>query len=185
MQQSKSRIDQIVSDGGSRIKEGLEVAQKCNNSFNEIVKQSGDVGAMTAEISTAIREQGQGIGEISRAVGMLNEATQKNSVTSQRTATISQDLMQSSGVLGNSVEALARLIGHSMDQDMVAPEADAEPETVSHEPEVSNVISIDSRASQKPFTRAKSEHHALDVPSVKTVNGSSVPLADDPRFEDV
>lgn len=162
VQESRRRIDTLMQESKSKLDLGESVAKQCKGSLDEIVRQSEGVSALISEITTAIREQSLGIQEISKALGLLDSATHKNSITSQETSSTSEKMLGYSKILVEVIDLLLSLTGGK--GASMAKIAD------SKEPDVESAPEIEE--SPKSTT--------LDFISAK-----SVPEANDPRFKDI
>lgn len=110
IEQSKQRIEKLVSDGEAKVKHGATTAQRCGNIFDEIVSNVNNVNEIINEIAVASNEQATGIKEINTAVSELDSTGQENSLLSQKTAEYSEQLRLQVENLRNSSSDLHRLI---------------------------------------------------------------------------
>ncbi|MFW1012990.1 hypothetical protein ACEV93_25325, partial [Vibrio parahaemolyticus] len=65
--QTARRVDQLVQVGRSKIAMGESTAQKCREALMKINENARVVASTVAEITTASKEQSQGIREINKA----------------------------------------------------------------------------------------------------------------------
>lgn len=106
--ENKSNLGTLTVEGKAMVDLGTTVAKQCGHALDEIVKQANQVTTMVSDISGVIREETQGIGEISKAIGLLESATNKNSETSVQTSKFSSALSQQALVLRTIVNDLRR-----------------------------------------------------------------------------
>lgn len=116
IEESRRKVDGLVTDSKSQVDLGLRVSQQCGSALSQIVKQSNDVGSLISEITTAIQEQTQGIEEISKAIGSLEQVTHENTTTSSSTSSHARGLLTQAQSLGELVRKLTAMSG------MPAPE---------------------------------------------------------------
>ncbi|MCM2281875.1 MAG: methyl-accepting chemotaxis protein [Bdellovibrionaceae bacterium] len=101
IQSNAQRLQQSVGVTKSKISQGIETATKCEESFNDIVRQVSEVKSVSDEITVAIEEQKKGLDEIGKAIASLESATQANSAASET-------LDGNSNSLYNAIESLTR-----------------------------------------------------------------------------
>ena len=68
------------------------------------------VSRMAGEISTASEEQAQGVREITKAVSLLDQATQQNASTSEEASASAQKLSQQAVNLNSEINNLITVI---------------------------------------------------------------------------
>lgn len=91
---TKVKVEQYVHQGKSKVEHGKDVAQRCNDVLDEVVKNVSSVNGMVKEIALASKEQAQGIHEITRAINQLDQVTQENATTAQSSAVSAENLAQ-------------------------------------------------------------------------------------------
>lgn len=111
--QTKERVERLMSDGAEKVRVGSETASDCGKSLQAIVSQVSEVNTMTGEIARAIGEQTQGLNEITKAVNLFNESTQKNASIANESFKVSEQLLDQSKVLSGVLAQLQSLVGNS------------------------------------------------------------------------
>jgi len=96
-------IKLLIGDSVSKVEAGAAQVQEAGKTMTEIVTQVKHVSFMISEITTATREQSDGIGQVNQAVVQLDQMTQQNAaLVEQGTAAAAS--------LNNQAEHLARAV---------------------------------------------------------------------------
>lgn len=101
--ESKSKVETLARDGRTKVEQGIDIAHRCGTSLEEIVHQASNINSLISEITTAVKEQSKGIAEVSKAMGLLDQASNQNSITSKET-------LESSNALRDQVQKLESVI---------------------------------------------------------------------------
>lgn len=107
---TQTEVGALISSGQSRVEEGTTVAQQCARVLSEIVTNVGQVSNMAAEISTACREQDQGVRELTKAMHQLDQVTQQNAGRSHESADAATRLSEQSASLNVTIQKLRETI---------------------------------------------------------------------------
>jgi methyl-accepting chemotaxis protein len=91
--------------------QGVEISSKVGQNLNEIVSKVRQVDGLVAEVSSASREQTQGIGQISTAIGEMDKVTQSNAASAEESASAAEELNSQAKCLKDSVAELVKLVG--------------------------------------------------------------------------
>lgn len=110
VQETKVSVQRQVDEGKSKVATGSKIAQECGSVLEGIVNSVSEVSRMSEEISVASSEQAQGVQEITKAVHQLDDVTQKNSSTTNETATAAQHLSVQADSLKAIVDELVRTV---------------------------------------------------------------------------
>lgn len=104
-------IGVLIRESVERVNKGQEIADRSGTALGEIVKSVSKVVEINNEISAASSEQSLGIQQISRAMNMIDESTQRNASSAEGIANTSgeiaglaqtsQDLVQELNVVLN------------------------------------------------------------------------------------
>lgn len=125
-----------------------------------------------------------GVQEITKAMNMLDQVTQTNTASSEESASAAEELSAQATSLKGVVDLLVVTIKGG-DRYQVGS-------SLRHETAPSNVVSI--KAAPKHTASARPSMPKTHAPKTKTVHlsapvkkavGGSLPLGNDPRFEDV
>lgn len=90
---------------------GIAISDMISRRFNEIVVSSREVDGLMAEITTASKEQSQGLGQLSTAAVQLDKLTQQNAATAEESASVSTQLNVQVEATRSSVTDLYALVG--------------------------------------------------------------------------
>ncbi len=107
---TKSKVSHLIDEGKSKVSSGTKVANECGEILDEVVRNVAMVDEMINQISSATREQAQGVGEITKAVNQLDKATHQNASTAQNAASDAQNLSKKSDSLLSIVKKLGNLV---------------------------------------------------------------------------
>lgn len=107
---SKNRMDKIVSFSEGKVSQGAAVAKRCGEIFDEIVINVNQVNSMIGEIASASNEQANGVKEINSAVSEMDSTGQENSLLSQKTSDYAEQLRGQVENLRRSTAALNTLV---------------------------------------------------------------------------
>lgn len=121
LEESISRVDQIVKEtkekvedsarsGKSKVEDGIKTANECGTVLDEIVNSVSTVAMLANEISSASVEQSQGVQEINKAMGMLDQVTQTNAQTSNHASSIAGEMSNQADRLKDLVEDLLKVV---------------------------------------------------------------------------
>lgn len=92
-------IKGLISASGTAVGHGVSLVNKTGLALQQIVQQVQDVDLNVAAISQSSREQATGITEISTAINMLDQATQRNAATVEEANAAAQSLASESQAL--------------------------------------------------------------------------------------
>jgi methyl-accepting chemotaxis protein len=173
VQETKTKVSDLIAQGKLKIETGSNVAKQCGDILNEIVTNVTNVSAMAGEISAASEEQSRGVQEITKAMGQLNQVTQSNAATSEESARSAEELSAQAEALKNLVGDLVVTVQGKTDASvepsrMVKPKPAKKPE--------GKVVAIKKDFLKKPSPL-----------SMKKASGddSATPAYDDARFKEV
>jgi methyl-accepting chemotaxis protein len=99
-ERSQRAAKEISAVAGSSV----EVAERSGRLLAELVPAIRKTADIVQEVAAASREQSQGVGQISRAMGSVDEVTQRNASAAEELAATSEEMSQ-------QAEALRSLIG--------------------------------------------------------------------------
>ena len=137
---TKTQVDQIVVESDVKLKEGIEIANQCKESFVTIFENVANASRLTNEIAHASKEQANGVKEVNQAIESLNQVTNNNS-------SIAADNKQASHKLHNEIDHLNEVVGELF--------------TVVHGEKVQTTQDPDNEPSNVlPFDLSKKKHSA-------------------------
>ena len=105
-QNSSGLIEQAIKN----VNEGLKKMALLAKEQEELTEGAAKVGVLTEEISTASREQTQGIVQINRAVGEMDSGTQQLAANSEELAAASEAVLAQTKVLRQVIVELTELV---------------------------------------------------------------------------
>jgi methyl-accepting chemotaxis protein len=179
VQNTKTRVERLVTVGKEKVDTGSQTAQACGDILNEIVAKVGEVNQIIGEISTASQEQAQGVQEINKAMAQLDQVTQQNAAAAEQASSAGESLMTQTAELEMMVGNLRGIVNGGGNDSHAAtahrPLAERKPSAAKAEKkaEPAKVIAMPNRA------------HAKGKAEKKAVGQNTTPSENDPRFEDV
>lgn len=188
---TKSQVELLVGEGKNKIQSGIEKARECDIALNEISVSVSSVEALVSEVAHASGEQSQGIEEVNKAMGQIDEVTNQNTIASQSVSTNASQVMQLSGSIKAISEKLTQFLSGGQEERVVAREKRIDSKV--SDQSKSNVLPIQrvqkefSKKEPKPIKKAEVKEAALasSHSPKKKVNDLSLPSHNDSRFEDV
>lgn len=118
VQETASRVAQMIEVGKRSVEEGTLVAEQCGAILVDIVTNVKGVTSMSSEIASASNEQANGISEISKAMTQLDQATQQNAATSEECASAAEELSGQAESLKSTVGQLVLAVRGRNDLDV-------------------------------------------------------------------
>nr|BDT27470.1 methyl-accepting chemotaxis protein [Bacteriovorax sp. HI3] len=107
---TKLEIDSLMRDGKEKIEIGNEKAEYCNTLLNEINHSSQTAESLVVEVANASKEQSQGISEVNKAMGQIDEVTGQNSLASERVSTTASQVLELSNTINSGANKLLLLV---------------------------------------------------------------------------
>ncbi|MDH4226784.1 MAG: methyl-accepting chemotaxis protein [Deltaproteobacteria bacterium] len=101
----------LIENSVNKAKDGARLAQGAGDVLRLIVESNRKVQALVSEISTASKEQSEGLGQVTKAIGELDKITQAISANSEETASSSEELASQANALKDMVEKLVVMVG--------------------------------------------------------------------------
>ncbi|MBV8465145.1 MAG: hypothetical protein JO218_04295, partial [Burkholderiales bacterium] len=87
-------IRDLIGASVEKVEAGSKLVDDAGRAMHDIVAQVNRVSDLNGEISSATREQTQGIAQVSQAVAHLDQITQQNAALVEQSAAASQSLKQ-------------------------------------------------------------------------------------------
>jgi len=91
--------------------QGVGISQKVAETLNEIATKARQVDELVAEVTSASREQTQGITQVNTAVGQMDKVTQSNAASAEESAAAAEELNAQAFSMKESVAELLQLVG--------------------------------------------------------------------------
>jgi methyl-accepting chemotaxis protein len=114
VESTKKKMEDLITSSRDKVERGITVANECGSSLDEIFENVEIVNNMVDEIASASSEQSIGVSEVTKAVGKLDQLTQKNSTLSRTTSDAAKQLNMDCKDLDNIVLGLTDLIGNDV-----------------------------------------------------------------------
>ena len=92
-------IKGLIEDSGHAVDQGARQVQNTTGTIHEVVAAVERAARLMEDIALASREQGEGIGEVSKAVDQMDTVTQQNSALVEQTAAASESLKSQAAAL--------------------------------------------------------------------------------------
>lgn len=102
---------EIIEETVNQIKDGSNIADATNESFQTILDGIKKTSDLISEIAVSSREQAEGMNQIASSMGNIDEVTQQNASTSEESAAAAEELSAQSISMLNSINALASVVG--------------------------------------------------------------------------
>ena len=115
--ETAEKIDAAIANS----RRGSLSCGKVGESLDEIVQKVAAADALVAEISTAAREQSQGIQQVGTAMAQLDKVTQGNATNAQQSASAAEELNSQAHTLQDMVTFLRSLVTSPGSTPPVAP----------------------------------------------------------------
>jgi methyl-accepting chemotaxis protein len=177
---TKSSVTKLVEDGKAKVESGVVIANRCGEVLSQVVSNISDVRSNMDEITSASREQAEGVNNITTAMNELDQTTHLNSEIAGTTLTCSNDLNEASTETREAINSLKSLVfgpnAKAMDMKLMEASGKSSKNTTP-----TNVVSLQSMK-KKPATQPEI---SFKQAAPKKVVGSDYVPANDPRFEDV
>ncbi|QJQ96177.1 MULTISPECIES: methyl-accepting chemotaxis protein [Halomonadaceae] len=112
-------IHQLIHQTSAEIDAGAEVVKQTEASIQRVLGASSRVNDIMEEISSASREQRNGIGQIGEAVNQMEQGVQQSAIELQSTFVATQQLQRETCQLVNAIRAFrTRATGHELVGEM-------------------------------------------------------------------
>ena len=116
----------LIEQTVGKVKEGSSLVEKTNEEFNRVSEGTGKVSVLITEISTATKEQTDGVDQINKALQEMDMVVQNNAATAEESASASEELFAESNTLLGFVRDLQSLIAGAQSADQQLPRKSAD-----------------------------------------------------------
>ncbi|MDR2947113.1 MAG: methyl-accepting chemotaxis protein [Candidatus Adiutrix sp.] len=123
---AKSTADLIASTIAN-IASGQEMVNVTAENFRTVANHSSKGAELLGEVSEASKEQNQGIGQITTAMGEMDKVTQSNAASAEESASAAGQLSLQAGTLMEAVDDLRGLVHGAGSSRNIAKPAPAKP----------------------------------------------------------
>jgi methyl-accepting chemotaxis protein len=161
---SKQQMDILVRKGGEKVHIGVDIANRCEEILQEVVENVNGVKKLMEEISTAAKEEAEGVSNITIAMNEIDATTHANSDMAHETMGYAETLSKQSNQLRTIIRELDLLVSGNRGSGQVA----------------ASRVSLETRTSA-PKEKAKTD--AVQTPSnvVKLASGRKKTLQATPE----
>ncbi|MCB1959165.1 MAG: chemotaxis protein [Rhodocyclaceae bacterium] len=161
--QAAKEIKSLIADSTDKIEHGADMVLHAGESMELVVENFKRLSSLVSDISTASREQAEGIDQVTNAVSQMDEVTQQNASLVEQAAAAAESLEDQAHSLVEAV-AIFRL--------STADEAVSETPSVAEKSirPASSVSSLPVR----PAPRAPRNDQSAPLPKVKRISGLRV-----------
>lgn len=106
---------QLIEGTVKKVKDGWELVDRTNAEFREVATSVAKSGDLVSEITSASKEQAQGIEQVGRAVSEMERVTQQNGSTAEESASASEQMSSQAQQIEEYVSGLVVLVGTKAD----------------------------------------------------------------------
>jgi methyl-accepting chemotaxis protein len=100
----------LIEESVNHAEKGVQVTEQTREAFEQTAENSGQVAVQVDSIATAAREQAQGIDQINKAVGQLDQTTQGAAANAEESASAAEELSAQASQLRSVVARLHALV---------------------------------------------------------------------------
>ena len=97
-------IKELINDSVSKVEIGVQLVEQSTRNQQEIVESINRVGSIIGEISTASREQSDGIEQINVAITSMDDTTQQNAALAEQTSAAAISLSEQTADMSQMME---------------------------------------------------------------------------------
>ncbi|GGX97534.1 HAMP domain-containing protein [Massilia dura] len=96
-------IKELIGDSAGTVEQGARMADEAGKTMNQVVQAVRQLEGIMAGITSASAEQSTGIGEVNRAVSMMDSITQQNAALVEQAAAAAESLREQAAGLSQAV----------------------------------------------------------------------------------
>ncbi len=148
---SKTQMVILVNKGGEKVSMGVAIANRCEDILQEVVENVNDVKKLMEEISTAAKEEAEGVSNITIAMNEIDSSTHANSDMAHETMNYAETLSKQSHQLHTIIREFDQLVSGSKGKKLspaAEPKVEAPPEN-RPPPQAANVFQLVTQAKNK------------------------------------
>ena len=101
--QAAKDIKDLITNSGTQVQEGVDLVNRAGQSLGEIVASIKSVADIVSDIARASAEQAEGIDQVNKALGQMDEVTQQNSALVEENAATAKSLEQQAAAMSEQV----------------------------------------------------------------------------------
>ncbi|MGA2227579.1 MAG: methyl-accepting chemotaxis protein, partial [Syntrophobacteraceae bacterium] len=103
----------LIESTVKKIKDGSEVVEKTSVEFSRVASSAVKMNELVGEIAAASSEQSQGIEQLNKAVGEMDQVVQRNASNAEESAAASEEMNGQAARMNGFVHDLVVIIGGS------------------------------------------------------------------------
>jgi len=112
---------ELIEQTVNKVKEGTVLVDKTNAEFGKVAEGTGKVATLITEISTAAKEQTDGVSQINLAMQQMDSVVQRNAANAEESSAAALQLFSESRSLLDHVSGLQALVNGSIGREPSAP----------------------------------------------------------------
>ncbi len=101
----------IIDNSLTQVNNGNKIANETNKAFEEILDKVNKSSVLITEISDASKEQTEGMHQINKAMGQIDEVTQTVASTSEESAAAAEELSAQATSMEGTVKSISLIVG--------------------------------------------------------------------------
>ena len=101
--QAAKEIKTLIGESVAKVDDGANLVRQAGSTMGSIVSSFQQVVGLVTEIAEASQEQSAGIGQVSRAIGQMDDATQRNAALVEEAAAAAESLEEQARSLSQTV----------------------------------------------------------------------------------
>ncbi|MBK1718180.1 Cache 3/Cache 2 fusion domain-containing protein [Thiocystis violacea] len=122
--QAAKEIKQLIGDSVAKVDDGARLVKETGTTMETIVSSFQQVVSLVTEIAEASREQEEGIGQVTKAITLMDEATQRNAALVEEAAAAAESLEDQARILSRTVSVFNMDDGRQRNGSPMASQAD-------------------------------------------------------------
>jgi methyl-accepting chemotaxis protein len=115
---SARETQELIQNSLNKVTVGVELVEKTEGKFKEVIDATGEVGGLVNEIAQACTEQRTGLEQIATAMNEIDMVTQRSVEQATESADVSEEMEHEAGSLRATVSELSLVLdGHHIRND--------------------------------------------------------------------
>lgn len=178
---------QLIEQTVQKVGAGKEIVGTVTVAFTEVAESSNKVGSLLTEISTASKEQSQGLSQINQAISQMESVTQQNASSSEESAAAAEELSSQAVSMIDTVLTLKSLVDGKKSGTRPTKPSSSAPQKSQTKPTLHRPPIMPKPAPSKPALTAPAKP-ATPPPrkpiAPKVDPKTVIPMDDEDSFED-
>ncbi len=174
---------ELIDSSIKRIKEGFELTQTTERSFNEVVENISKLKDLIAEVSTSSQEQAQGIEQLNHTMLDMDKVVQANASSSEESSSAAQESAgaaeEMSGLAVSLLEIVQQL--NSLIEGQKSSNGSKDLSKITHIKQISH----DHKTASHGLTTVAHPHIDFHkMKSKRVIKKSDLPIEEEPNSKD-